>query len=113
MTRISRMAASTAFLVGFRQVCHDAKALLSRPISRPGIPMRVLLTLALVAAAATSLTALAAPADAVGICTVGDLYNNMHDRCDGLVCYGYSNGQWQTCVGFANPCPPERCYPTP
>lgn len=45
-------------------------------------------TLALVAAAATSLTALAAPADAVGICTVGDLYNNMHDRCDGLVCYG-------------------------
>ncbi|HUR64443.1 MAG TPA: hypothetical protein VM241_08180 [Candidatus Thermoplasmatota archaeon] len=40
------------------------------------------------AAAATSLTALAAPADAVGICTVGDLYNNMHDRCDGLVCYG-------------------------
>jgi hypothetical protein len=66
-----------------------------------------------VAAATATLSLAAAPADAVGICTVGDLYNNMGPHCGGIVCYGYSNGHWQNCVTVENPCPPERCYPTP
>lgn len=37
-------------------------------------------------------------AEAVGICTVGDIYNNMSKSCSGVVCYGYTGGAWQNCV---------------
>ena len=37
-----------------------------------------------------------------GLCIVGDLYNNMAGQpssmCDGLVCVGFSNGDWDRCV---------------
>lgn len=69
-----------------------------------------LLAAALVALASLSFVSLTAePAQAVGICadTSGnngdpDLYNNMgwHDwnDCEGVVCYAYTGGSWQTCV---------------
>lgn len=69
-----------------------------------------LLASALVAAASLSFVSLVAePAQAVGICADEsgdngnpDLYNNMGwndwSDCDGMVCYAYTGGSWQTCV---------------
>ncbi len=61
----------------------------------------------LVLVSTVSLGLVATPeAEAFGICTVGDVYNNMHEPCDGIVCYGYSNGHWHTCVQIrTNPTP--------
>ena len=69
-----------------------------------------LLAAAVVALAGLSFVSLTAePAQAVGICADesgnnrnSDLYNNMgwSDRtdCDGIVCYGYGQYGWTTCV---------------
>lgn len=81
------------------------------------------LTLALVGLASLSFVSLTAePAQAVGICADesgnnnnADLYNNMGWRsatdCDGIVCYGYGQYGWDTCVPptiycVTSPCPP-------
>ena len=80
------------------------------------------LAYALVAVAALSFVSLTAePAQAVGICADesgnnnnADLYNNMGWRsstdCDGIVCYGYGQYGWDTCVPptiycVTDPCP--------
>jgi hypothetical protein len=70
------------------------------------------LVLAFAALAALSFVSLTAPpADAVSICTVGDVYNTGGSHCEGLVCTGW-NGQtgWQTCYPDFGPCP-EYCPP--
>ncbi len=36
--------------------------------------------------------------EAVGICVVGALLQ--HKPCAGLVCYGYTGGAWQNCMGL-------------
>lgn len=52
-------------------------------------------------------------AEAVGICTYEDTYNNMGgpgSECDGAACLGYSSGHWQTCALRDFP-PPCTCPP--
>lgn len=49
----------------------------------------------------TSTTPVTALAGAVGICAYRDLYNNMGgpgSECDGVLCLGYANGDWDRCV---------------
>jgi hypothetical protein len=72
--------------------------------------MRIL-TLAFAAALALSfVTVTAEPASALGgpaLCVL-DVYNNQAGQpssgCDGVVCEGFSNDDWETCVGDCTSC---------
>ena len=59
-------------------------------------------------AMATPKPAAAAATDAFGLC-VGNVYNNQQgpsSGCDGVVCVGYANGDWQRCVLDCTTCEP-------
>lgn len=82
--------------------------------------MRFAFLLTMIAVAGFGLTFSAPEAEAVGICTYGDVYNNMGgpgSRCQGVVCIGYSGGYWQSCVWrdpiCSNHCPPPAIDPWP
>jgi hypothetical protein len=74
--------------------------------------MRVTLALLAIGLFVTGASFVAPSAEAVGICTYDDTYNNMGgpgSSCQGAACVGYSGGWWQTCVLRDLPEPPPPC----
>jgi hypothetical protein len=65
----------------------------------------------------------ASSSSATTVCTAGDLYNNAQgpsSGCDGYLCTGYANGDWNTCVldctadgcpRIEDPCRTLMCQP--
>ncbi len=60
--------------------------------------MKALTFLAVAALATGALLVPAEDAEAVGYCVAGDIVNSGGPPCTGIVCIGYTGGQWQDCI---------------